>query len=705
MSDGIIHDDSNQLSIEGKSWFLGIGIDHYQHLDHLNNAVKDVKDVLAILKDRFDIDHAITLFDEDASRKNIIKQFESLVEQIESNDKLLVYFAGHGQFKWGQGYWIPYDGDQENTANYLANEEIISRLKVIKSRHTLVLSDSCFSGSFVKKGKYRNGSRLEYLEKLKSRWVICSGQHNENVYDGDPGKNSPFATHIIDVLKNSKSSNIGATVLSKYILKKIKPGSQGQMPVGGPLGNMGDNGGQYVFHAKGEKTFWNYCKEKNDLSLYTRYLKEFPTGKYAAQAVLLIENLEEELDWKKTRKKDRLSYYFKYLNDYEDGKFGALAHERIKELEPLKKEEKALLTAEGYGTKEAFQRFLQNFPDTRFREEVESKIAIIESEDNGVSLPAVPYTDEAIDKSGKPESDNPENEVEAETERFSTDGKQKKFAKLKRWVSVAVPLILLVFVAWVLWLKNAFVASNVVESQPLEETESPDEILPTQLSSVTKVNVSPQNEKSKAPSKRPESKEIDPLPTEQNSPKETVSLQAKERPLTIAEDSEQAERVKGLEMGTKTWSSKNLEVYIVDGTYCYNNQEENCEKYGRLYTWNSAREACTSLGKGWRLPSDEEWKNLAIEHGGYYDAELDQSIGDPKKSFLALSRKGGHFVAVQAGYRYSGGDFDAQNRRGIYWSGTKEGDMVWVYDFTSDGELYRYKDNKTNAYSCRCIKD
>ena len=39
------------------------------------------------------------------------------------------------------------------------------------------------SGSGVYKG----------WEKYPSRWGICSGRHDQEVYDGEPGKNSPFA--------------------------------------------------------------------------------------------------------------------------------------------------------------------------------------------------------------------------------------------------------------------------------------------------------------------------------------------------------------------------------------------------------------------------------------------------------------------------------------------------------------------------------
>src|SRR5215471_12402673 len=52
----------------------------------------------------------------------------------------------------------------------------------------------------------------------------------------------------------------------------------------------------------------------------------------------------------------------------------------------------------------------------------------------------------------------------------------------------------------------------------------------------------------------------------------------------------------------KQWMTQNLNVKTVP-SYCYEDTEQNCRQYGRLYTWESARRACQTLGDGWRLPT------------------------------------------------------------------------------------------------------
>ncbi len=61
-----------------------------------------------------------------------------------------------------------------------------------------------------------------------------------------------------------------------------------------------------------------------------------------------------------------------------------------------------------------------------------------------------------------------------------------------------------------------------------------------------------------------------------------------------------------VKIGDQIWMAKNLNVNV-PGSACYENDPTNCEKYGRLYTWEAARNACPS---GWHLPSKEEMNDF-----------------------------------------------------------------------------------------------
>ena len=97
----------------------------------------------------------------------------------------------------------------------------------------------------------------------------------------------------------------------------------------------------------------------------------------------------------------------------------------------------------------------------------------------------------------------------------------------------------------------------------------------------------------------------------------------------------------------KQWTTHNLNVNTVP-SYCYEDAEPNCRQYGRLYTWESARRGCQSLGDGWRLPTDDEWRQMAKHYGGVSEDSDDKG----KAAYKALLTGGSSgFNALLGGGR------------------------------------------------------
>ena len=108
----------NKVNI-GKQYALFIAIDAYREWTPLNKPVSDAKEIRDILKTDYFIDEVIELYNEQATRQNIIKTFNDLQAKLGVHDSIFIYYAGHGYLdnSSGQGFLIPVDGGTDLNIN------------------------------------------------------------------------------------------------------------------------------------------------------------------------------------------------------------------------------------------------------------------------------------------------------------------------------------------------------------------------------------------------------------------------------------------------------------------------------------------------------------------------------------------------------------------------------------------------------------
>ena len=154
----------------------------------------------------------------------------------------------------------------------------------------------------------------------------------------------------------------------------------------------------------------------------------------------------------------------------------------------------------------------------------------------------------------------------------------------------------------------------------------------------------------------------------------------------------------------KEWTTANLNVNT-PSSYCYDDAESNCRRYGRLYTWESAQRGCRSLGDGWRLPTDDEWRQLAKHHGG-----VGNDVPDKGKAAYTALLSGGTsgFDAVLGGDRSIEGKYDRLEAHGLYWTVSEnDPNTAPFYNFGKGSQgLYRQpQGQKQIAVSVRCVRE
>ena len=157
-----------------------------------------------------------------------------------------------------------------------------------------------------------------------------------------------------------------------------------------------------------------------------------------------------------------------------------------------------------------------------------------------------------------------------------------------------------------------------------------------------------------------------------------------------------------VKIGGQTWMAENLN-YAANGSVCYENNADNCAKYGRLYNWATAKQACPT---GWHLPSDDEWTTLTDNVGG------SETAGTKLKSSAGWNENGNGtnefaFSALPGGYGNSGGSFNGAGYYGYWWSSTEyDAFHAWGRNMNYDDEdVGRDYGVKALLFSVRCVED
>ncbi|GBU20480.1 hypothetical protein R80B4_00358 [Fibrobacteres bacterium R8-0-B4] len=172
-------------------------------------------------------------------------------------------------------------------------------------------------------------------------------------------------------------------------------------------------------------------------------------------------------------------------------------------------------------------------------------------------------------------------------------------------------------------------------------------------------------------------------------------------------DGRDGQMYKTVKIGGRSWMAANLNSQTNNGndddSRCYDNEQSNCARYGRLYTWSAAKTACP---KGLRLPTRKEWQTLVDYAGG------DSTAGRKLKSKNGWADDGNGtdeygFWALPGGYVFSDGQFYNIGQFGWWWTAT-EYESGYAYGRRIDdtgGNAAENINDERYALSVRCIKE
>jgi len=196
-----------------------------------------------------------------------------------------------------------------------------------------------------------------------------------------------------------------------------------------------------------------------------------------------------------------------------------------------------------------------------------------------------------------------------------------------------------------------------------------------------------------------------------------------------------------VKIGDQWWMMENLKVthyrngdpipHVTDnstweglttGAYCaYENDENDVETYGRLYNWYAVDDSRNIAPEGWRVSTDEDWKQLEMYLGlssteadsmGWRGTDEGGMLKETGITLWASPNTGATnesgFSALPGGYRSSDNDgFFTAGYLGYWWSSTTfDSQNAWYHSLNYNvAGVYRYCSIKQLGFSVRCVRD
>ncbi|MDP7027164.1 MAG: caspase family protein [Candidatus Marinimicrobia bacterium] len=371
----MLYTAQEEVSFYADSWALLIGINEYQFEKPLNYAVADAEEMQRLLVEKlgFPEKNIEILLDDNATLNGIKKSMQKLAENTSENDRVLIYFAGHGFTQplpsgGEEGYLIPINGKSSDLFSTSIPMSEMNRLSnMTPAKDMLFLMDACYSGlmGVGSRGLDLDVNTPNYLKKISaggSRTVITAGKKGEIAQERAEWGHSPFVKNIKSGLEKGMADTNGDGYitdreLGNYLTYQVTADTDNkQTPV---ISHFTTDQGQFVFIIgdvvvnNGKSTFDN--NQSVDLD-YDRLADKIADRMKSSQS---LPNEQNEEQIKET--------------DLQTDSEGEIAHE-IKNMESLAEEMEEL----GEEMEELGEEMEDLGEDLEEEEDVEKREAIAE---------------------------------------------------------------------------------------------------------------------------------------------------------------------------------------------------------------------------------------------------------------------------------------------------------------------------------------
>jgi len=220
-----------------RSYALVVGISNYAHLPQnaqLQFPDSDAESVYTVLISpeggQFPAEKVHKLINGQATLENIRKELEVWLPSVtHPDDRVVVYFAGHGFVSNGTAYIAPYDIDLNNIAASAYPMESLGKDigTHINGKWKVLITDSCHSGAITPEADRSTVNRT-LLDLDKSLFSITASRDREQSFESNQwgGGHGIFTYYVVKGLEGEADTNgdgiVSADELAEYVHTNVR---------------------------------------------------------------------------------------------------------------------------------------------------------------------------------------------------------------------------------------------------------------------------------------------------------------------------------------------------------------------------------------------------------------------------------------------------------------------------------------------------
>ncbi len=220
-----------------RSYALVVGISQYRNLaakHQLQFANRDAEAIYSILISpqggNFRAENVHKLIGPEATLDRLRRELETwLPSAAAEDDRVLIYFAGHGFLFNGKGYLAPHDFDPAKipTTGYPMESLGVVVGNKIKARNKVLLTDACHSGA-ITPGTDSNSVTSALLSIDKSLFSLTASRDREQSFESPEwgGGHGIFTYYVVKGMEGEADENrngvVSADELAEYVRRNVR---------------------------------------------------------------------------------------------------------------------------------------------------------------------------------------------------------------------------------------------------------------------------------------------------------------------------------------------------------------------------------------------------------------------------------------------------------------------------------------------------